>query len=173
MSKVKKASLSRRHGSSEQEATEGTLEIILHVCQCNIVILDSPCQAISLIMVLIWNVAFISFPSPLLFGSFPSVFYSPIPRTRATHGCINIGITIALDDYWETWAILCTHGLFCDHISGDHSWVFTDTGWHLHIISTARSWTLCTQHNQVEEDINTCLLIKQWNLLLFLFKTIT
>lgn len=100
-------------------------------------------------MVLIWNVGFISFPSPspsFLLLPLPFLLHPPTssslpPSSPVTHSSINIGITITLDDYWETWAILCTHGLFSDRISGDHSWVFTDTVQHLHIITTARSWT--------------------------------
>lgn len=64
-------------------------------------------------------------PSFLLFSlSFPPP--TPHSSSPVTHSSINIGITITLDDYWETWAVLCTHSLFSDRISGDHSLVFTD-----------------------------------------------
>lgn len=53
--------------------------------QFNIVIPDSPCQAISLIMVPIWNAGFISFPSPLLFllptfSLLSALLHSPLPN---------------------------------------------------------------------------------------------
>lgn len=52
--------------------------------QFNIVIPDLPCQAINLIIVLIWNVGFISFPSPSFSCSFLSLLstllHSPSPH---------------------------------------------------------------------------------------------
>lgn len=50
----------------------GALVIALHVCQRNVVILDSPCQAISLIMALIWNVG-------LWFVFLPILLHQPSP----------------------------------------------------------------------------------------------
>lgn len=77
-----------RHDCSVQEVTEGTVAITLHVCRRNVVILDSPCQAISLITVLIWNVGlwFVFLP-PLA-----SISYTPPTSTQSS---INTGITIA------------------------------------------------------------------------------
>lgn len=174
--KLKRLPYSGRHGCSEQEETEGTLEIIPHVCQCNVVILDSPCQAISLIIVLIWNVGFISLspPPPLHFCSFLFIFLLPPPPLSllVTHSSINIGITITLDDCWETWAISCTHGLFSDRISGDHSWVFTDTVRHLHIITAARSWTLPVHTAQNSRGRYEYMFIKQTQLFVIPFYSI-
>lgn len=73
MNKVTKASLSWRHNCSVQEETEGTLK----KCQCNAVILDSLCQAISLIMVLIWNVGSWSISAPPPSSPLPFKFSTP------------------------------------------------------------------------------------------------
>lgn len=58
---------------------KGALAITLYVCRGNVVILDSPCQAISLIMALIWNVELWFVFRPILPPSPP-----PLPSTQSS-----------------------------------------------------------------------------------------
>lgn len=155
----------------------GTLEIILYVCQYNIVILNSHCHTISLLGILIWKVGFISFPMqldflllPLRFILSPLTLSSPLLHTH-THTSINISIT--LDDYWETWAILCNHGLlFPAAHTGDHSFHCMASACHYHnrvlnsfCVSNSKYRYFQNKYQQTTQfDTNTFLFYHVWQL---------
>lgn len=146
----------------------GTLEIILYVCQYNIVILNSHCHTISLLGILIWKSGIHLFPHAAWFSAssspvHPFSSHSLQPSSPPTHTSINISIT--LDDYWETWAILCNHGLlFPAALLG----ITVFTVWHLHVITTTGSWTLSV-FPTANTDIFKRNISKQLNLTLTLF----
>lgn len=66
-----------------------------HVCRRNVVILDSPCQAISLIMALIWNVGLWFIFLPILPPSPPNLPHKVVSSTSITIARGNLSILLA------------------------------------------------------------------------------
>lgn len=108
---------------TESDRGGGALAITLHVCRRNVVILDSPCQAISLIMALIWNVGLWFAFLPILPPSPPP---PPTPRPHLPHKVVSsTSITIARGNLSIRLA----------HPPSLCFWVFADTWQHLHVIT--------------------------------------